>query len=106
MSMKLFAAAALAVFLSSGVAFAQDNTQTGSTNQPDAGGAADASNYLTGPNIHQFYTDDSMTTLRPEAEVKSAWQAMNEDDRAKAKQACQGNKDTRWSTLCNSIGSM
>jgi hypothetical protein len=105
--MKMIAAAAVAILLASG-AYAQDNnTQTGSTTQPDAGGGAtDASNYLTGPNIHQFYTDDSMTTLRPEAELKSAWQAMNEEDRAKAKQACMGNKDNRWSTLCNSIGSM
>jgi hypothetical protein len=104
--MKMIASAAVAILLASGATYAQDtNTQTGST-QPDAGGATDASNYLTGPNIHQFYTDDSMTTLRPEAELKSAWQAMNEEDRAKAKQACMGNKDNRWSTLCNSIGSM
>ena len=48
----------------------------------------------------------SMTTLRPEPEMKAAWEAMNEQDRAAAKQACQGNKDNRWSTLCNSLGTM
>jgi len=50
-----------------------------------------------------------MTTLRrppcaPEPEMKAAWEAMNEQDPAAAKQACMGN--TRWSTLCNSIGTM
>jgi len=44
--------------------------------------------------------------LRPEPEMKSAWEAMNEEDRAAAKQACEGNKDNRWSTLCNSLGTM
>jgi len=101
--MKILAAAAVAVLISSGTAFAQDNTTTGAT----TGSGNDANpNYLTGPNIQRFYTDDSMTTLRPEPEMKAAWEAMNEEDRAAAKQACEGNKDNRWSTLCNSIGTM
>jgi len=110
--MKILAAAAIAVLVSSGMALAQDNTNTGSTTGSDTTGATSGSgndgnpNYLTGPNIQRFYTDESMTTLRPEPEMKSAWEAMNEEDRAAAKQACEGNKDTRWSTLCNSLGTM
>ena len=110
--MKILAAAAVAILVSSGMAFAQDNTNTGATTGSDTTGATSGSdndsnpNYLTGPNIQRFYTDNSMTTLRPEPEMKSAWEAMNEQDREAAKQACQGNKDNRWSTLCNSIGTM
>jgi hypothetical protein len=100
--MKIFTAAALAILLSSGLAYAQDNTTTGSTQGADS----DPSDYLTGPNIHRFYTDESMTTLRPEVEIRSTWQAMTPEEQANLVQACQGNKDNRWSTLCNSLGTM
>jgi hypothetical protein len=100
--MKYITAAAVGVLLSSGMAFAQDNTQTGST----SGASNDPAAYLAGPNIQRFYTDDARTTLVPEADMKTQWNAMPEADRASLKQACSGNKDNRWSTLCNSIGSM
>ncbi len=99
--MKLFTAAAVAILLSSGAAFAQDNTTTQST-----GSGADAATYLSGPNIHRFYQDEAMTQLRSEAEMKSAWQAMTDKDRADMKQACMGNKDNRYNPLCNSIKAM
>ena len=101
--MRLFTAAAVAVLLTSGMAFAQDSTTTGSTNE---GGGSDASNYLAGPNIHRFYQDDSMTELRSEAEIKTNWEAMSEADRASLLQACMGNKDNRYNPLCNSIRAM
>lgn len=114
--MKIFTTAALALLLTSGMAFSQDNsgsgnsgtaTQgTGSGASNNGGNADGGANYLTGNGPSVFYTDEAMTTLRPEAEMKSAWEAMNEQDRANAKQACSGNKDTRWSALCNSIGKM
>ena len=110
--MKIFTTAALALLLTSGMAFAQDNSGSGNTSGAGTGasnssGNADGTgNYLTGNGPSVFYTDEAMTTLRPEAEMKAAWDAMSEQDRASAKQACSGNKDTRWSTLCNSIGSM
>ena len=97
--MKMFTAAAIAVVLSSGMAFAQE---TGSTD----GANSDPGAYLAGPNIQRFYTDEAMTTLRPEAEFKTNWQAMSAEDQAKAKQACSGNKDNRWSTFCNTISAM
>jgi hypothetical protein len=100
--MKMFTATAVVLLLGIGTAFAQDNTTTGATSGADNDPAA----YLAGPNIQRFYTDEAMTTLRPEAEMKSTWQAMSAEDQAKAKQACAGNKDTRWSTFCNSISAM
>lgn len=113
--MKIFTTAALALLLSSGTAFAQtegggneggSTSGSGTATTGGSGNADGGSNYLTGNGPSVFYTDESMTTLRPDAEMKSAWEAMNEQDRASAKQACSGNKDTRWSTLCNSIGKM
>ena len=81
--MKMFTAAAVAILLSPGMAFAQE---TGSTD----GASSDPAAYLAGPNIQRFYTDEAMTTLRPEAEFKTNWQAMSAEDQAKAKQACTG----------------
>jgi hypothetical protein len=115
--MKIFTTAALALLLTSGMAFAQDNSGSGNSGSGNdsagsggisnsSGNADGGANYLTGNGPSVFYTDESMTTLRPAAEMRSAWGAMSEQDRANAKQACSGNKDTRWSTFCNSIGSM
>lgn len=100
--MKIFTAAAVAILLSSGMAFAQDSTTTGSTTGADT----DPSNYLAGPNIHRFYQDDSMTELKSEADMKAAWDAMTDKDRSDLKQACMGNKDNRYNPLCNSIAAM
>lgn len=85
------------------MAIAQDSASTtGSTSGADTDPAA----YLAGPNIQRFYTDEARTTIIPEAEFKSNWQAMSAEDQANAKQACSGNKDNRWSTFCNSISAM
>jgi hypothetical protein len=100
--MKLFTAAAVAILLSSGMAFAQDNTTTGSTTGADT----DPSNYLSGPNISRFYQDEGMTTLKTDAEFKAAWDAMTDKDRADIKQACMGNKDNRYNPLCASVQAM
>ena len=111
--MKIFTAAAVAILLSSGIAFAQDNTTTGATTgaASGAGGATGGANadgggnYLTGNGPGQFYTDELMTTMRTEAEMKSAWQAMSEEDRANASSLLR-DRYTRWRTLCNSLGTM
>lgn len=105
--MRLFSAAAVAILLSSGMAFAQDTTTTGSTDaQNEASGGTDASNYLSGPNIHRFYQDESMAELRSEAEIRSTWDEMNEQDQTSLRQACMGNKDNRFNPLCTSIEAM
>jgi len=100
--MRLVTAAAAAMLLSTGMAFAQDNSTTGSTSGSDS----DPSSYLSGPNIHRFYQNDSMDELRPEAEIRTTWKAMSEQDRSNILQACMGNKDTRYNPLCNSLKAM
>ena len=63
--MKLFAAAALAIALSTGTALAQ---QTNSTSDSEG----DAATYLKGPKVSAFYTDESRTAVRPPAEFKAS----------------------------------
>lgn len=103
--MKLFTTAAAALLLSSGMAFAQDNMNTGSTGSQNGSGT-DAATYLAGPNIHRFYQDEAMTQLKSEAEIKSAWETMSDKERADLKQACMGNKDNRYNPLCSSVQAM
>ena len=108
--MKLFTAAAIAVLLSSGMAFAQDNTpdnspdnlQTGSTSGADH----DPATYLAGPNIQRFYTDETRTTVHPPAQFRAAWETLNETERADLIQACMGNKDNRYNPLCANVTNM
>ena len=100
--MKILTSATVAILLSSGMAFAQDNTQTGSTTGADSDPAA----YLAGPNIQRFYTDEARTILIPQAEFTTTWSAMPEAERASLKQACMGNKDNRYNPLCASVGAM
>jgi hypothetical protein len=100
--MKLFTTAAVAVLLSSGMAFAQDNLQTGSTTGADK----DPATYLAGPNIQRFYIDETRTTVRPPAQFRAAWETLNETERADLIQACMGNKDNRYNPLCANVTNM
>jgi hypothetical protein len=93
--MNIFNAAAVAILLSSGMAIAQDNTQTGSTGGRDT----DPANYLAGPKTNPLYTDEARTSVRPPAEFKAAWDKMNEADRADIKQACSANRDLSYNPL-------
>lgn len=103
--MKLLAAVAVSVLLAAGVTYAQNNS--GSTDSgASAGSGTDAANDLTRPNIQRFYQDEGMSTMKSGAEVKSTFEGMSAKEQANLRQACMGNKDNRWSTLCNSIGSM
>ena len=101
--MKLFTSAAIAVLMSSGVAFAQDNTATGNTKN---GSGSDPGNYLTGPKIQRFYTDESRKTVRPPAEFKKVWNELNDADRADIKRACSANRDVSYNPLCTNVGAM
>jgi hypothetical protein len=99
--MKLFTAAAVAIAMSSGVAFAQDTNTTSSTrSDPDPG------NYLAGPKTQEFYTDESRTNVRPPAEFKEVWEKMNDADRADVKQACSANRDVSYNPLCTNVKNM
>jgi hypothetical protein len=100
--MKLFTAAAVASLMSLGVAFAQDNTQTGSTTSADT----DPGNYLTGPKTQTLFTDETRKTVRPPAEFKAAWEALNPADREDIKQACSANRDVSYNPLCTNAKGM
>jgi hypothetical protein len=99
--MKIFTAAAVAILLSSGMAFAQDNSGAteGSGNDSNA-------NYLAGPKTNPLYTDDSRKTVRPAAEFKAAWEKMNDTDRADIKKACSANRDVSYNPLCTNAAGM
>lgn len=103
--MKLFTTAALAILLSSGMAYAQaqDDTVTGATPDAQAGESSDPANYLAGPNIHRFYQSEDMQELRPEPEIRTTWDAMTQDERDNLRAACVDNTDPRFDQLCVSI---
>ena len=100
--MKLFASAAVAILMSSGLALAQDNTQTGSTTSDDS----DPGNYLTGPKTQTLFTDETRKTVRPPAEFKAAWEALNPADREDIKQACSANRDVSYNPMCTNAKGM
>jgi hypothetical protein len=97
--MKLFTTAAVAIVISSGVAFAQDTT--GSTSAD-----TDPAIYLAGPKTQEFYTDESRTKVRPPAEFKQVWEKLNDADRADVKQACSANRDVSYNPLCTNVKAM
>jgi hypothetical protein len=110
-AMKILLATAFSVILSlSGAAFAQE---TGAT-QPDplgadedlGGGVTDATTYLQGPNIHRFYVDEGLTTLRPEAEIRTTYLALPVTERTSLEVACDKNDDVRFTDLCRAIKGM
>jgi hypothetical protein len=97
-TMKILLAASMALMMA-GASFAQE---TSSTSASDRGGS-DPANYLNSPSVHQFYTDDSMTTLRSKEEIKAAWEAMSEEDQASLSTACEANTDPNRDELCLSM---
>lgn len=98
--MKLFSAAAIAILLSSGMAYAQDNSSDNTQ-----GRDTDPANYLTGPKTQDFYTDESRKSVRPPAEFKQVWDKMNDTDRADIRQACSANRDVSYNPLCTNVPS-
>jgi len=138
MKLKLLTAAALALSLASApVAFAQSGGSdggasatgdaSGQSNQPavktDEGttsstttteGMTDADKKFYSDNkmFTGFYTDDSMATMKSEAEVAAAFQAMGAEDQAGVKAACESVQNDRGShgpvtiALCQQIGAL
>jgi hypothetical protein len=105
--MNLLLATALSMVLAiSGAAYAQTQPDAGGTDNQAGGGGEDASNYLAGPNIHQFYTDESMTTMRPEADIRTTYEALTDADRASLKASCETNTDVKFTDLCRAVNAM
>jgi ABC-type oligopeptide transport system substrate-binding subunit len=126
MKLKLLTAAALAFSLAAApVAFAQSGDASGNSNQPtvktDEGTTSSVDNSLTDADkkfysenqmFSGFFTDDSMATVKSEAEVTAAFQAMGAEDQAGVKAACQKVQDDRGShgsvtiALCQQVGAL
>ncbi len=132
MKMKLLSTVALTLALAAGPALAQSGSSatgdaSGNSNQPavkmDDGttsstatneGMTDADKkfYEENKMFSGFWTDDSMTSVKSDAEVAAAFQAMGADDQAGAKAACEAVQNDRGShgsvtiALCQQIGAL
>jgi hypothetical protein len=76
----------------------------GQTNAKGSNGGQDAPNYLTGPGVHLFYTDEEMTTLRPAEEIRTVYAGMSVADQQMLARSCASNEDTRFADLCAAVG--
>jgi hypothetical protein len=118
MRSRLLAMAALSLgLLATPFALAQT---TGSTSQVDHGkadreagrgldvgtreGGEDGPNYMTGPGVRLFYTDETMTTLRPREEMRVVYYGMDPNERIVLTRSCASNEDTRFVDLCSAVG--
>jgi hypothetical protein len=131
MNTKLLTTAAIAVFLATGGAMAQTSggasggAMSGGTPATDIGdtaGQAGAPNYASDDEkmmyqensemLAPFFTDESMTTLKSDDEVKSAFEAMGAEDQSQMKSACERAMSKRGSYgsvtagLCSQVGAM
>lgn len=120
MTFKTIATTSAALLLLAGTALAQT--------QPTAPGAAEKSG--SGPSIQWtsdqekmmyesnrdalagFFTDDTMATLKSDAEVKQTFSALDMNTQGEIKKACddamsnRGSYGTVTTTLCTQVGAM
>ena len=54
-------------------------------------------------NGSKFYTDEGMTTMRPEADVMAAFGALKPEEQAVMKDSCTKGDSPRWQGLCGAI---
>ena len=105
MKLKFASAAALALMLAGGAAFAQSST-TADPAAPDTT-QADKLQPLEDPTVMQpFFTDDSMTTMRTDEEMKTAWTAMSVENQEAMKTQCATTDSVKFKEFCGKIGAM
>lgn len=108
MTLKLLSTAAFAfVLIGAPAAFAQDNnaatpdatTESNSQNDSMTTSATGANEWTEGDRAFfdsnravfgGFFTDDSMSTARSQAEMDAEWSKLSPENQAAAKDACQG----------------
>lgn len=61
---------------------------------------SDSATFWSGEWIRDFYTDDSMTTMKSSAEAQAAFAKMSPENQAKLKTECQGTYDRKYSDIC------
>lgn len=93
MQFRILTIAALAVSIS-GVALAQTSGTAPSTD------AATSSRLEDKTMMAPFYTDDTMTTLRSDAEFSASLKALKSEDREAIKNEC-GNSNTQRGVFCD-----
>lgn len=113
MKLKLLATAALASTMAIGGAMAQNSGGEDGDIQPDYASEQEQMMYQENTDMMApFFTDESMTELKSEDEVKSAFDAMGADSQAQMKSACENAQSDRGSygsvtvSLCEQVGAM
>ena len=105
MKLKLASAAALALMLVGGAAYAQSST-TADPAAPDTT-QADKLQPLEDPAMMgPFFTDDTMTTMRSDEEMKTAWAAMSADNQKMMKDQCATTDSVKFKEFCGKISAM
>ena len=101
--MKNFiSATALAVMLASS-AFAQ--TQPAAPAGDPA--AADKLMSIEDPvAMKPFFSDDAMTTMRSDDEMKAAWSAMSKENQAAVKKQCKASTSEKMKDFCGKVNMM
>lgn len=105
MKLKFLAAAAVTLMLASGAAYAQ--TSTTANPAPSDPAAADKMKPLDDPMMMKpFYSDEAMTTMRSDDEIKAAWAAMSADNQKMMKDECGKTDSTKFAEFCGKIKDM
>ncbi|MBA3448645.1 MAG: hypothetical protein H0T56_13785 [Pseudaminobacter sp.] len=112
MNLKMLSIAALALTLSSG-AFAQTNPPIDNPADPSA---QDKQNPTVDPTVTNalddpammtpFYTDDTMTTMRPVEEMRTAWTTMTPENQALMQQNCETTESIKYKEFCGALPGM
>lgn len=104
MKLRMLPIAALAATLAS-AAFAQ--TDPGAADKQNPQVDPTVTNSLGDTNLMKpFFTDDTMTTMRPMEEMKGAWAAMSEENRTTILRDCESNESIKYREFCGAIGNM
>jgi hypothetical protein len=105
MKLKVLPIAVLAATLASG-AFAQTAPAQDDTGPAPAVDPTITSSLENADLMGPFYTDETMTTLRPVEEMRAAWAAMSEENRTTMLRDCEGNPSIKYREFCGAIESM
>ncbi len=105
MKRKFLAATALTLMLASGAAYAQTSTTADPAASDPA--AADKMKPLEDPTMMKpFFSDEAMTTMRSDDEIKAAWAAMSADNQKMMKDECAKTDSTKSAEFCGKIKGM
>jgi hypothetical protein len=106
MKFKTIAAASAALFMFTGASMAQQAPQG---TPPFASESEKAMYEENKAAMSGFFTDDTMSTLKPDADVKATFEAMDAESQAGMKSACEkamqdrGSYGTVTTALCQQV---